>query len=129
MASVTNPSGAHTDTLVTDNEDGSYSVSYTPFEEGIHDLAVKFGGDHIPGSPFKVDVLPPTDASKCKAYGPGLERAEINRPAEFTVETKGLLPSFVANDCQLSSISLYQALIPSLVTLRRYLWASNASIT
>ena len=54
MAAVDNPSGAHTDTLVTDNEDGTYSVSYTPFEEGIHTLSVKFGGDHIPGSPFKV---------------------------------------------------------------------------
>ena len=56
MATVDNPSGAHTDTLVTDNEDGTYSVSYTPFEEGIHTLSVKFGGDHIPGSPFKVRV-------------------------------------------------------------------------
>lgn len=56
MAAVDNPSGAHTDTLVTDNEDGTYSVSYTPFEEGIHTLSVKFGGDHIPGSPFKVSL-------------------------------------------------------------------------
>lgn len=56
MAAVDNPSGAHTDTLVTDNEDGTYSVSYTPFEEGIHTLNVKFGGDHIPGSPFKVSL-------------------------------------------------------------------------
>ena len=54
MAAVDNPSGAHTDTLVTDNDDGTYSVSYTPFEEGIHKLSVKFGGDDIPGSPFKV---------------------------------------------------------------------------
>ena len=54
MASVDNPSGRHTDTLVTDNEDGTYAVSYTPFEEGPHKLNVKFGGDHIPGSPFKV---------------------------------------------------------------------------
>ncbi|XP_020895536.2 filamin-A, partial [Exaiptasia diaphana] len=89
MATVTNPSGAHTDTLVTDNEDGSYSVSYTPFEEGIHNLDVKFADEHIPGSPFKVDVLPPTDASKCKAYGPGLKSAELNKPANFTVETIG----------------------------------------
>ena len=56
MAAVENPSGAHTDTLVTDNEDGTYAVSYTPFEEGKHTLSVKFGGDHIPGSPFKVSL-------------------------------------------------------------------------
>ena len=75
--------------MVTDNEDGSYSVSYTPFEEGVHDLAVTYGGDHIPGSPFKVDVLPPTDPTRCKAYGPGLEKACVGERADFTVETKG----------------------------------------
>ena len=56
MAAVHNPSGAHTDTLVTDSEDGTYCVSYTPYEEGIHTLSVKFGGHHIPGSPFKVGL-------------------------------------------------------------------------
>lgn len=84
-----NPSGAETDTLVTDNEDGSYSVSYTPIEEGVHDLAVTYGGKPIPGSPFKVNVLPPTDPTRCKAYGPGLERAVVGEPADFTIETQG----------------------------------------
>ena len=88
-AKVTNPSGAETDTLVTDNEDGSYSVSYTPTEEGVHDVDVKYGGKPIPGSPFKARVLPPTDPTRCKAYGPGLERAVVDEPAEFTVETRG----------------------------------------
>lgn len=37
----------------------------------------------------QVDVLPPTDPSKCKAYGPGLESALVGRQADFTVETKG----------------------------------------
>ena len=37
----------------------------------------------------QVDVLPPTDATKCKAYGPGLENALVGKPADFTVETKG----------------------------------------
>lgn len=68
MAAVDNPSGAHTDTLVTDNEDGTYSVSYTPFEEGVHTLSVKFGGDHIPGSPFKVSLR--FDKSKVKTILP-----------------------------------------------------------
>ena len=88
-AAVKNPSGAKTDTLLTDNEDGTYSVSYTPLEEGPHTLDVKYGGDHIPGSPFKVDVLPPTDSTKCKAYGPGLENAYVGKQADFTVETRG----------------------------------------
>lgn len=57
MAAVENPSGALTDTMVKDNGDGTYSVSYTPFEEGIHKLSVSFGGDDISGSPFKVSTF------------------------------------------------------------------------
>lgn len=33
-AEVRNPSGALTDCLVTDKSDGTYSVEYTPFENG-----------------------------------------------------------------------------------------------
>ena len=33
-AEVRNPSGALTDCLVKDNNDGTYSVEYTPFENG-----------------------------------------------------------------------------------------------
>ena len=31
---VSNPSGSRTDTLITDLGDGTYSVEYTPYEEG-----------------------------------------------------------------------------------------------
>lgn len=33
-ACVSNPSGATTDTYITDKDDGSYRVEYTPFEDG-----------------------------------------------------------------------------------------------
>jgi filamin len=33
-ARVLNPSGAKTDTYVTDNGDGTYRVQYTAYEEG-----------------------------------------------------------------------------------------------
>jgi len=31
---ISNPSGSHTDALITDLGDGTYSVEYTPYEEG-----------------------------------------------------------------------------------------------
>lgn len=31
---ISNPSGSRTDALVTDLRDGTYSVEYTPYEEG-----------------------------------------------------------------------------------------------
>ena len=37
-----------------DNKDGTASVVYVPVEEGDYDIAVKFGDEHIPGSPFSV---------------------------------------------------------------------------
>ena len=39
-----------------DNKDGTATVEYTPTEEGDYDIAVKFGDEHIPGSPFKVSI-------------------------------------------------------------------------
>ena len=37
-----------------DNQDGSCTVDYIPTEEGDYDVTIKFGDQHIPGSPFRV---------------------------------------------------------------------------
>jgi len=77
------------DHTMTDNEDGTYRVEYTPLNEGIHNIAVTLEDKHLPGSAFKVFIKPAAvDASKCLAYGPGLEGAEIGKEAPFTVEMK-----------------------------------------
>jgi len=91
-ASVDNPSGAHTDTLVNDHQDGTYTIEYTPFEPGPHKVSVKYAGQQIPGSPYTVDVKSGPDATKCRAYGPGLEQGFTNVPNPFTVETKDAGP-------------------------------------
>lgn len=44
-ARVLNPSGAKTDTYVTDNGDGTYRVQYTAYEEG-KELAVGNGSEN-----------------------------------------------------------------------------------
>jgi len=41
---------------VQDNGDGTYSVSYKPFAEGDHQIAVKLNGEHIKSSPFTAKV-------------------------------------------------------------------------
>ena len=40
-----------------DNKDGTATVEYTPTEEGDYDIAIKFGDEHIPGSPFRVRLF------------------------------------------------------------------------
>ena len=56
---------------------------------GEHVVDVSFAGQPLGQSPYTVGAMPGHDASRCKAYGPGLESAVTNKPAVFTVETKG----------------------------------------
>ena len=76
---------------VRDNNDGSYSVSYIAPTEGAYVASITFRGNQIPGSPFKINVVPGPDASKCRAYGPALHPNAVHisgSPLEFYVDTK-----------------------------------------
>ncbi|XP_037604615.1 filamin-B [Sebastes umbrosus] len=82
-----------------DNKDGSCSVEYVPFTPGLYDVNITYGGEHIPGSPFKVPVKDVVDSSKVKVSGPGVGsgvRAKI--PQSFTVDCRkaGVAPLAVA---------------------------------
>ncbi|KAH0630144.1 hypothetical protein JD844_012814, partial [Phrynosoma platyrhinos] len=82
-----------------DNKDGSCSAEYIPYVPGDYDVNITYGGDHIPGSPFKVPVKDVIDPYKVKVSGPGLGtavRAKI--PQAFTVDTSkaGIAPLEVA---------------------------------
>lgn len=68
--------------------DGTYKVSYTPFEEGKHTIDIFYDNVPVPGSPFIVNVKRGCDAKKCHAYGPGLQKGILNKSNTFTVETK-----------------------------------------
>ena len=74
----------------TEKETSVYECSYLPEEDGEFVITVKYGGENIPGSRFKVTVEPPTDASKCIASGPGLEAqgVRVSIPTKFQVRTK-----------------------------------------
>ncbi|XP_075219680.1 filamin A protein cher isoform X2 [Lycorma delicatula] len=86
---ITNPSGSLTENHITPLADGTYRISYTPFEEGRHTIDILYDGLPIPGSPFVVNVRRGCDPSKCRAFGPGLDRGIVNKANTFTVETKG----------------------------------------
>jgi filamin len=85
---ITNPSGSKLDNLITPQPDGTFKISYTPFEEGKHTIELSYNGVPIPGSPFFVNVKRGCDPSRCRAYGPGLEKGIQDRPNVFTVETR-----------------------------------------
>lgn len=71
---------------VRDNGDGTYHVTYTPKAQGKHIINVNVRSKPIQNSPFhlNVDKLG-VDASKSKAYGPGLEGGASKEPTYFTI--------------------------------------------
>ena len=76
---------------INDKDDGSYKVTYTAPTPGAWRAAVKYFDKHIPGSPFKLEVVPAPDASKCKAYGPALHPNSLHiagTPLDLFVDTK-----------------------------------------
>uniref|UniRef100_A0A5K3FGI9 Calponin-homology (CH) domain-containing protein n=1 Tax=Mesocestoides corti TaxID=53468 RepID=A0A5K3FGI9_MESCO len=66
----------------------TYECVYTPQQPGPHTVNVRYGGDHIMLSPFKVDVGPYKE-TRIRAFGPGLVGGIVNKPAVFVVETNG----------------------------------------
>ena len=61
---------------VKNNGDGTYSCIYYPGKFGKYVVNVTWSSVQVPNSPFNVKVAPAVDASRIKAYGPGLERGK-----------------------------------------------------
>uniref|UniRef100_A0A8C0JGP3 Filamin A n=1 Tax=Chelonoidis abingdonii TaxID=106734 RepID=A0A8C0JGP3_CHEAB len=87
---VQGPKGVVEPVEVVENSDGTQTVSYVPSREGPYSIAVHYGDQEVPRSPFKVKVLPTHDASKVKASGPGLNTTGVpaSLPVEFTIDAK-----------------------------------------
>ena len=74
--------------FMADDGRGIYSVKFDAPQMGRYKIAVKWGDTHIPGSPFICKVFQGPDASKVRAFGPGLEDGMVNGTGEFTIDTK-----------------------------------------
>lgn len=77
---------------LSSDDDRALVASFTPHEIGTHEVAITFGGFHVPSSPFLVAVID-FDSNTCSVTGAGLQEAFTNIPAQFIVLTKtaGLL--------------------------------------
>ncbi|XP_073773215.1 filamin-B isoform X1 [Danio rerio] len=86
---VTGPKGLAEPVEVSDNGDGTHTVSYTPSIEGPYSVSIKYADEEVPRSPMKLRVLPTHDASKVRASGPGLTTGlSASFPVEFTIDAK-----------------------------------------
>src|SRR5690606_35699056 len=80
-----------TSTKVVDNNDGTYTVFYTPTQPGEHICQVTLAGVPIKGSPYKVNLQSLSgvpDASNTIAYGRGLKKGVVNKRAFFVIVAK-----------------------------------------
>lgn len=66
---ILDPEGKPKKANIRDNGDGTYTVSYLPDMSGRYTITIKYGGDEIPYSPFRIHALPTGDASKCLVTG------------------------------------------------------------
>ena len=100
---------------VSDNDNGSYSVEYAVPSAGAYSLSITSDGNHIPGSPFKVNVLAASDATKCRAFGKVIDNPNcsiVNRSLEFKVDATNAGSGHIsatATDPSSSSIPVFTA--------------------
>uniref|UniRef100_A0A8C0GYV1 Filamin B n=1 Tax=Chelonoidis abingdonii TaxID=106734 RepID=A0A8C0GYV1_CHEAB len=81
------PSGKTATPEIVDNKDGTVTVGYSPTEVGLHEMHIKYIGNHIPGNPLQFYVNYP-NSGNVSAYGPGLIYGIANKPATFTIVTE-----------------------------------------
>ncbi|XP_050389012.1 filamin-B isoform X3 [Patella vulgata] len=73
-----------------DNHDGRYNLRIKPQETGRHVLQIKYGGEHVLGSPYAFRISAQPDASKVRVSGPGVEHGILATfQSRFIVETRG----------------------------------------
>lgn len=73
-----------------DHGDATFTLNVKPQEPGRHLLTIKYGGNHVPGSPFSLRVAGAPDASKVKVYGPGIEHGVLATfQSRFICDTRG----------------------------------------
>uniref|UniRef100_A0A671QD91 Filamin-A-like n=1 Tax=Sinocyclocheilus anshuiensis TaxID=1608454 RepID=A0A671QD91_9TELE len=86
---ITDPDGKPKKANIRDNQDGTYLVSYVPDMTGRYTILIKYGGDEIPYSPYRIRALPTGDASKCTVTGAGVgPTIQIGEQTVITVDAK-----------------------------------------
>ena len=87
-AKVIAPSGAETEATVSEVQKGRYAVNFVPRESGVHYVHLTLNGNHVPGSPYPVQVgRLDADASRVRAYGDGLHKGQTGQVCKFIVNT------------------------------------------
>lgn len=85
-ARIVGPNGNTQDAIVTPAPQG-YNLRFNVPEPGTYSIEPDVCT--LPVRPVQITAIEPIDASKVRAYGPGLSQGTVNKPADFTVDTRG----------------------------------------
>ncbi|RXM35146.1 Filamin-A [Acipenser ruthenus] len=86
---ITDPEGKPKKANIRDNEDGTYLVSYVPDMTGRYTTLIKYGGDEIPYSPYRIRAVTTGNASKCRVTGAGIgPTIQIGEQTAIAVDAK-----------------------------------------
>jgi filamin len=87
-AKVVSPSGTESEAVVQEVQNGRFSVNFVPRESGVHYVHITLNGNHVPGSPYPVQVGGvEADAGRVRAYGAGLSTGQSGKECKFIVNT------------------------------------------
>ncbi|EGG21588.1 gelation factor [Cavenderia fasciculata] len=74
------------DVAIADNDNGTYTVSYTPEKPGDYEINVELNSKPIKEIPKAIHIKPAADPDKSYAFGKGLEQGECFQPSKFKIQ-------------------------------------------
>jgi filamin len=86
-ALLTSPSGSTESCEIRGLGDSLCQLNFTPKEDGVHTVSLKYKGIHFAGSPFQYTVgkTPVGGPHKVEFGGPGAEKGEVGTKNEFNI--------------------------------------------
>ena len=88
VVNVRSPSEQDLNTNIADNEDGKYSVTYTPECDGHHDVVIEVNDQPLTSSPWSVHVKP-HQYHVVRSFGPlGKAKGKFDFPYDIAINPK-----------------------------------------
>ncbi|XP_065372295.1 filamin-A isoform X3 [Calliphora vicina] len=85
---IKNPKGRQIKPRLQEINDGTYVVSFVPDECGTYNVSIKYGGQEIEGSPFKLEAFATGEAKKCKLVEEAQKIQPSGSKSHLTVDAR-----------------------------------------
>jgi len=86
--SVEGPHNVSVEPAITDNGDGTYTVSYTPTHPGDYKVNVFLFDKEVKDFPKHVHFKPAASPERTEVHGPGLHNGQAEKPATFKITAR-----------------------------------------